>query len=540
MPAFLALPEQAEGLARRGPELPDQKGQGAPRKRVLSLWLALLGESLRRHQRLIQQIQWAIVLIYLVLVAVPAFLPLPGRLAHIWDNLTIFAQFAFWGIWWPFVLLSMALVGRAWCGLFCPEGTLSEAASRIGKGHAVPRWITWKGWPFVAFALTTIYGQMVSVYQYPKPALLILGGSTLGAIAIGYLYGRNKRVWCRYLCPVNGVFGLLAKLAPLHFRTDQAAWRISRQSGNAGVRALNCAPLVAVKTMQGAAQCHMCGRCSGFRGAISLAARSPSHEIVHVAGAAPRPWESVLIIFGLMGIAIGAFHWSVSPWFVALKQALASWLVAHDVLWPLALQPPWWILTNYPSANDRMNFLDGCALLFYILAAALAMGALVSLFLWLAARILGPSPSIRFHHLAQSLIPVAGCGVFLGLSGITVSMLRAEGFELDFVGPLRAALLGAAALWSIVLGWKIAGLNTSVMAGPRVKPADGPAIQTSKTRGWMPGSIAGLDPGTGMTAWVTRRYYISRILRQFAAAVCVALAVLAGAASWSVYFWVWQ
>jgi hypothetical protein len=267
---------------------------------------------------------------------------------------------------------------------------------------------------------------------------------------------------------------------------------LSRQSGNAGVRAVDCAPLVAIKTMRGGADCHMCGRCDGFRDAISLAPRSPSHEIVHVAGATPKPWESLLIVFGLMGIAIGAFHWSVSPWFVALKQALAGWLVDHHVLWPLTLQPPWWVLTDYPSVNDQMTFLDGSVLLAYIMATAIAIGAAVSLCLWLAARSLGSSPGPRFHHFAQSLIPIAACGVFLGLSAITVTMLRSEGFALGFVGPLRAALLGGAAVWSIVLAWKIAGLGA--------------------------GSY----------------------LRRFAATFCVALAASTGLASWAVYFWVWQ
>ncbi|HTV34207.1 MAG TPA: 4Fe-4S binding protein [Methylocella sp.] len=465
---------------------------GQPLKRVFASGLFAIGEALRRHQGTIQRLQWAVVLVYLVLVAVPAFLPLPGRAAHIYDDLTLFAEFAFWGIWWPFVLLSMILVGRSWCGIFCPEGSLTEAASLYSRGLAIPRWITWKGWPFVAFSLTTIYGQMVSVYQYPKPVLLILGGSTLGAMVVGALYGRNKRVWCHYLCPVNGVFGLLSKLAPVHFAVDEAAWAASRRPRKSGVRPVNCAPLVAIKTMRGASECHMCGRCSDFRGAIALARRSPNQEILHVAGRAAEPWETVLILFGLMGIAVGAFHWSVSPWYVAAKQMIAEWLIDRDVIWPLSLQPPWWILTDYPNLNDQMTFLDGAVLLAYIGTTALAVGSALTLCLWLAARSLGRAPWPRFHHLTQSLIPLAGCGVFLGLSAITVTMLRGEGFELSFVTPLRVLLLAGAGLWSLVLAWQITGLMTVNLA------------------------------------------------RRVAAILPVVAAIAIGVADWVVYFWVWQ
>ena len=186
--------------------------------------LAAFGEWLRRYSRVVGAMQWGIVGAYAFFVAVPAFLPLPADDARWFNSLAVLSQWLFWGLWWPFVILSMFVVGRAWCGLFCPEGTLTEAASRHGLGLAVPRWMKWGGWPFVAFALTTVFGQLVSVYQYPAATLLVLGGSTLAAIGVGLVYGRGKRVWCRHLCPVNGVFAVLSRVAPLHFRVDTAAW----------------------------------------------------------------------------------------------------------------------------------------------------------------------------------------------------------------------------------------------------------------------------------------------------------------------------
>ena len=66
--------------------------------------LARLGQAMRRHQRVIRATQWLVVVVYAFLVIVPATLPLPPEDARILDNLRLFAQFLFWGIWWPFVM----------------------------------------------------------------------------------------------------------------------------------------------------------------------------------------------------------------------------------------------------------------------------------------------------------------------------------------------------------------------------------------------------------------------------------------------------
>ena len=67
----------------------------------------------------------------------------------------------------------------------------------------------------------------------------------------------------------------------------------------------------------------------------------------------------------------------------------------------------------------------------------------------------------RFHHFAQGLIPLAGCGVFLGLSSLTVTMLKAEGLTSSLVGPARALLLAGAGFWSLWLSWRIAQTKTA-------------------------------------------------------------------------------
>jgi hypothetical protein len=202
----------------------------------------------------------------------------------------------------------------------------------------------------VGFIVTTVYGQLISVYEYPQAALLILGGSTVAA------------------------------------------------------------PLLPIRQLDSAAACHACGRCSGHRGAIALTARSPNAEILAARPAAES--SAVLLVFVMLGVAVGAFQWTISPLFVTLKQAAAEWLVAQDA-WGL---------------------LEG------------------------TARRLGPATPSR-EALAMALVPVAAAGLLLGLTMTTVGHLRAEAWASSAVGPVRVVLLAAGTAWSAALAWKLLGMR---------------------------------------------------------------------------------
>jgi hypothetical protein len=107
-------------------------------------------------------------------------------------------------------------------------------------------------------------------------------------------------------------------------------------------------------------QCHACGRCSGHRDAVTLKARAPNREIL---GTTPRDIgtpAALLLLFGMLGLALGAFQWTSSPWFVSLRQWAAEWLVDHDAFALLESNAPWWLLTHYPEAGDVFTWLTDC------------------------------------------------------------------------------------------------------------------------------------------------------------------------------------
>jgi polyferredoxin len=251
------------------------------------------------------------------------------------------------------------------------------------------------------------------------------------------------------------VFGVLAKIAPFEFKVDQPAWEISQKSKEKP-GTVNCAPMLPLRTMVGASGCHMCGRCSGFRSAIKLSFRSPSREIVEVAGLEARPHESVLVLFALAGLVTACFQWSSSLVFSSIRAGLADLGARHNFLDLLGMPLPWWMLTNYSERNDVMLPLDAVAFLLFVIVFASLMATSLTLLLMFANICLGEWKSKGFHHLVQTLIPVVGCGLFTGLLSLPAGQLRMDGTELPWLVEIKWAALPISVFWCARLGYQVA------------------------------------------------------------------------------------
>src|SRR3972149_8350448 len=165
----------------------------------------------------LSRVRMAMVFVFLVLIAVPAFLPAPSESDGLSTNFVLFSKFVVWGLWFPLVFISVIFLGRFWCGTLCPQGALTDYANKKSLNKPVPRLLA-SGWvPVSSFIIVTIAGQVVGVRDYPLAALELFFMTTLAAVLTGFLFSRERRVWCRYLCPVGPLLSVFSRLGAVSF-----------------------------------------------------------------------------------------------------------------------------------------------------------------------------------------------------------------------------------------------------------------------------------------------------------------------------------
>ena len=105
-------------------------------------------------------------------------------------------------------------------------------------------------------------------------------------------------------------------------------------------------------------------------------------------------------------------------------------------------------------------------LLIYLTVATLVIAGSVDLATRIAARIaVGRWHRDVARRLLETLTPMAGLSLFLGLSMMTVSQLAASGIQVPYVAVMRGALLLLAYSWPAYLLWRLLDELSTVRRG---------------------------------------------------------------------------
>lgn len=367
---------------------------------------------MKKHPKTIAAIQWGMVILYLFLLLAP-LLPFPENTGISRSRLQTFSIFTFWGIGWPFIMLSSMLFGRFWCGVFCPEGTLTETISRHGQRRFIPRWIRWPKWPALAWLLYSLSLSLSGAAHRYGATVILLGALTLAAILTGFLYGNGRRIWCMYLCPANAAFSFSARLSLFHFRVDRQKWENSPNAAEHPV----CAPLIPIKQMKSASACHACGRCSGYREAVELAARAPGAEILSDPLPAVTTTQALTLLSGMLGFSSIAF---------LLGRLRESGLLMGGL-------------------PEQLGLMAAGTLLLSLLAWS---------FIRLACRLLA-CPALSWQQLSLGLIPLAAISLFLWPASQALALAFPACWTNDRLALIRLPFLAASLCCSLWLGWKL-------------------------------------------------------------------------------------
>jgi hypothetical protein len=412
-----------------------------------------------RHRDKLAFIHIAMFVGFMALLIIPPLLPLPGDKASIVNNFTLLANYLIWGLWFPLVFVSVIFAGRMWCGVLCPLGAASEWANKYGLKRPVPRWVRWRGTPIVSFMFITILGQTVGVRDYPLAIAEIFGLTFVGAILLGLMYGqgKNKRAWCRHMCPIGLMLGVFSRLGAVQFIPKR-----KRAGGDAYADKGVCPTMIDINRKEESRHCIQCFRCvhPEKRGGLKMLFRWPGEEVARIRNHNPNAAE-VWFLFLATGVSLGGFLWLVLPQYQTLRQIIGVWAINHGWYW-IGSPGPAWLMAVHPAAREVFTWLDFFLIVGFMLACAGLLTLMLTICTSISARLAGwlgadGNRRQRFVELAYQYMPVAMVSLVIGLGAELFDSLELAGLSSMTVAAIKAALFAGSLAWSIGLGHRLAG-----------------------------------------------------------------------------------
>lgn len=190
-----------------------------------------------------------------------------------------------WALGWPALVGGAFLWARFWCSL-CPMGTIGHLAKKlVALERPFPTFLKNRSDLLIAGAVLFIIWLETATDMRNSPfnVGLLLLVITLCSVFVSIVFERQS--WCRYLCPLGGMTGVMARASVVELRADQNVCASQCKSPECylGSEKLGGCPLGQVApTVQSNLDCKLCGNCvkNCPHGAINLNLRIPGLELL--------------------------------------------------------------------------------------------------------------------------------------------------------------------------------------------------------------------------------------------------------------------
>lgn len=234
-----------------------------------------------------------------------------------------------WIVWWAAVItLLVPFTGRLWCSV-CPlplPGEWIQRRALIKSGRKI--YTLGLRWPR---ALKNIWLQngvflgiaifSAAVLTHTKITAAVMAGYGFLAVILSVFY--EKRIFCRYVCPVGGFIGLYSLTAPFELRVKNATVCQNHKSKDCCVgndNGYGCPWMLYPGTLDRNAYCGMCGECMRTcpLDNIVINIRKPGSDLIP--GNGKRRMDEAYKAFIMLGSALLYSAVFLGPW-AGLKEA---------------------------------------------------------------------------------------------------------------------------------------------------------------------------------------------------------------------------
>ena len=216
------------------------------------------------------------------------------------------ANLIVWALWWPFIIFSIAVSARSWCG-YCPLPVIANGINFNRTTFlAVPAFLSRHGiWIGIAgFVVIFMMEHASHMFTEARATSVLLLTILSGAVITTSLLGR--RSWCKLICPLGRVVGHFAALSLVELGSNSNVCS-SQCTTQDCVKDKNCPMGIHPSAARATKNCVLCLSClkSCTHKSVRIDARLPWQEMM-----AREKWEvpgamfTILIVGSVLAVKL--------------------------------------------------------------------------------------------------------------------------------------------------------------------------------------------------------------------------------------------